>query len=139
MSTPNPMNPVPPQPCSVVTGILFSRKPCPETTAFTCIRCAKPVCLKHGVAQADKRLMCPSCDAYTRRDDDYDSHRSGYHRDSSPSTTVPAAPGAATGAAAGNALGQEDRAGLDADKGWHGEAPPDEGGGSDDSGGFDAS
>lgn len=134
------------QPCSVVSGILFSRKPCPETTAFTCVRCAKPVCIKHGVVQTDKRLLCPSCDAYTSRDHDSDDRWRTRHRNTDRDRTetdrtvpVAAGTGAGAGTQAGSELfGEEDRAGLSPDEGWHGaEAPGDAD--AADAAGFDAS
>jgi hypothetical protein len=118
--------------CSVFTGILFSRKPCPEPAATTCGRCQKPVCKLHVRPQASGPFLCPTCDAYLHDDDwQYSRRDNGWHyRDRGTSTSrsrsaddaPAAAAGTAAGVAAGSALGDEDKAGLATNESgaWHG-------------------
>jgi hypothetical protein len=114
--------------CGVFTGILFSRKLCPQPAATTCGRCATPICKLHVRPQRSGPFLCPSCDAYQNDDDwRYSSRDNGWHYRSRSSTDDRAA-GAATGAAAGaaaanaNELSDEDKAGLstNAAGAWHG-------------------
>ena len=137
--------------CGVFTGILFSRKLCPEPAATTCGRCKTPICKLHVRPQRTGPFLCPSCDAY-QNDNDWrysDRDRGWHYRDRS--RTDDRVPAAATGAAAGaavadaNDLSDEDKAGLstNAAGAWHGPddtSPEDSGADDADSDGdFDAS
>ncbi len=106
--------------CGVYTGILFSRKLCPQPAATTCGRCATPLCKQHVRPQRSGPFLCPSCDAYQNDDDwRYSSRdRSWRYRDRT-DERVPAA--AAAGAVASD-LADEDKAGLatNAAGAWHG-------------------
>lgn len=130
--------------CGISTGILFSRKPCPEPAATTCGRCATPICKQHVRPQRSGPFLCPSCDAY-QNDDDWSFSRrdnSWHYRDTTRTERV--VPAAAAGAAAAD-LTDEDKAGLstNAAGAWHGpdgaEDAADAASDSDDDGGFDAS
>jgi hypothetical protein len=129
--------------CGVFTGILFSRKLCPQPGVTTCGRCKTPLCKQHVRPQPTGPFLCPSCDAYANDDDwRYSSRdRSWRYRDRA-DERVPAA--AAAGAAASD-LADEDKAGLSTNKAgaWHGpdDAPPDadDADSSTDDGDFDAS
>jgi len=138
--------------CGVFTGILFSRKLCPEPAATTCGRCKTPICKLHVRPQRTGSFLCPSCDAY-QNDNDWrysDRDRGWHYRDRS-RTDDRVVPAAATGAAAGaaaadaNDLSDEDKAGLstNAAGAWHGPddtSPEDSGADDTDSDGdFDAS
>ena len=138
--------------CGVFTGILFSRKLCPEPAATTCGRCKTPICKLHVRPQRTGPFLCPSCDAY-QNDNDWrysDRDRGWHYRDRS-RTDDRVVPAAATGAAAGaaaadaNDLSDEDKAGLstNAAGAWHGPddtSPEDSGADDTDSDGdFDAS
>lgn len=142
--------------CGVFTGILFSRKLCPQPAATTCGRCATPLCKAHVRPQHTGPFLCPSCDAYANDHDDhwrYSSRDNSWrHRDRSHADerAAGAATGAAAGAAVANAdeLSDEDRAGLstNAAGAWHGpdDSSPDADGGDNadsgsDDGDFDAS
>jgi len=134
--------------CGVFTGILFSRKLCPQPAVTTCGRCATPLCKQHVRPQLLKRFLCPSCDAYENDADwTYSNRDNGWHyRDGSRAHER----AAAAGALGAGDLGDEDKPGLstNAAGAWHGpddtspEDAADSGGGADDSdsdGDFDAS
>ena len=131
--------------CGVFTGILFSRKLCPEPAATTCGRCATPICKLHVRPQRAGPFLCPSCDAYLRDDDwRYSSRDNGWHyRDRN--RTSDAVPGAVAGGAAAGDLADEDKAGLSTNAAGAWSGPDDtspEGAGADDAdseGDFDAS
>ena len=114
--------------CGVFTGILFSRKLCPEPAATTCGRCATPICKQHVRPQSRGPFLCPSCDAYQNDDDwRYSSRDNGWHyrdRNRTDDRVPAAATGAAAGAAAANAndLSDDDKPGLSANAAgaWHG-------------------
>ena len=131
--------------CGVFTGILFSRKLCPEPAATTCGRCATPICKLHVRPQRAGPFLCPSCDAYLRDDDwRYSSRDNGWHyRDRN--RTSDAVPGAVAGGAAAGDLADEDKAGLSTNAAGAWSGPDDTspvGAGADDAdseGDFDAS
>lgn len=139
--------------CGVFTGILFSRKRCPQPGVLNCGRCKTPLCKQHVRPQAQGRFLCPSCDAYENDDSwAYSNNDNRWHYRSSSRSGAddlpPAAAGAAAGAAARTAqagdLSDEDKAGLstNAAGAWHGPddtSPDAEDGDMDDDGGFDAS
>jgi hypothetical protein len=139
--------------CGVFTGILFSRKLCPQPAATTCGRCATALCKQHVRPQRSGPFLCPSCDAYTNDDDDhwrYSNRDNGWHyrdRSIAQDRVAGAATGAAAGAAAANAneLSDEDKAGLstNAAGAWHGpddtSADSDDADSGTDDGDFDAS
>ena len=136
--------------CGVFTGILFSRKLCPEPAATTCGRCQTPICKKHVRPQASGPFLCPSCDAYAHDDDwRYSSRDNSWrYRDRDRSRTDERVPAAAAGGAAAGDLTDEDKAGLstNAAGAWHGpdDTSPDADAGDDagsdsDDGDFDAS
>ena len=137
-----PVPPPPPMPCAHVKGILFGRKACGVMTTLRCRRCHSAICNEHAFFDDEDppQPWCPACDAQVRRRDDDTGIAT---RDSTWSTgerATPVAAGAATGAAAGSALADDDRAGLASSGAWHGEAPPADGDGTaggDE--GFDAS
>ena len=131
--------------CGVFTGILFSRKACPQPGVTTCGRCKTPICKQHVRPQASGPFLCPSCDAYQHDDDwRYSSRDNGWHYRSR-SRSPEDAPAAATGAAVGSELGAEDKPGLatNAAGAWHGpdDSSPDadETDSATDDGDFDAS
>lgn len=136
--------------CGVFTGILFSRKLCPQPAATTCGRCATSICKQHVRPQRNGPFLCPSCDAYQNDDDwRYSSRDNGWHyRDRS--RTDERVPAAAAAGAAASDLADEDKAGLSSNAAgaWHGpdnsadDMSPDADGASDsdtDDGDFDAS
>ena len=133
--------------CGVLTGILFSRKACPQPAATTCGRCATPLCKLHVRPQRTGPFLCPSCDAYQNDDDwRYSSRDNGWHyRDRN--RTDDRVPAAVAGAAVAGDLADEDKAGLstNAAGAWSGPddtSPDADGGGPDDTdsdGDFDAS
>ncbi len=133
--------------CGVLTGILFSRKACPQPAATTCGRCATPLCKLHVRPQRTGPFLCPSCDAYQNDDDwRYSSRDNGWHyRDRT--RIDDRVPAAVAGAAAAGDLADEDKAGLstNAAGAWSGPddtSPDADGGGPDDTdsdGDFDAS
>ena len=137
--------------CGVFTGILFSRKLCPQPAATTCGRCATPLCKQHVRPQHSGPFLCPSCDAYQNDDDwRYSNRDNGWHyrdRSRTQDQAAGAATGAVVGASAANAndLSDEDKAGLstNAAGAWHGpdDTPPDAeaADGADSDGDFDAS
>lgn len=102
--------------CGVFTGILFSRKLCPQPGVTTCGRCKTPLCKQHVRPQANGPFLCPSCDAYANDDDwRYSSRDNSWRyrdRDSARSRTADDAPAAAAGAAVAGDLSDEDKAGL---------------------------
>ena len=59
--------------CGVMTGILFSRKPCANPAALRCGRCRQPLCKQHLVPQVQGPFLCPNCDAY-EQDEDWRYH-----------------------------------------------------------------
>ena len=132
--------------CGMFTGILFSRKPCPEPAATTCGRCQTPICKKHVRPQRAGPFLCPTCDAYQNDNDwRYSSRDNSWRyrdRDSVRVRTAENAPAAAGAAAAGD-LADEDKAGLstNAAGAWSGpdDTSPDADGDTGDDGDFDAS
>ena len=139
--------------CGVFTGILFSRKLCPQPAAITCGRCRTPICKLHVRPQMAGRFLCPSCDAYENDDDwRYSSRDNGWHYrhttrtsradDQAAATATGAAAGAAARPAAADDLSDEDKAALstNAAGAWQGpdDSAPDAADESDD-GDFDAS
>jgi len=157
----NPASRPAPLGCSMYTGILFSRKKCPNPAVTTCARCELPICKAHLRAPLfGQRFLCSSCDNY-ENDTDWRYHngrwRYRYDDDDSRRGTVAgaaggAAAGTATGTAAGKAQAQpgdltdEDRRALstNADGAWQGDDPADaaddtDDGGDMDDGDFDAS
>ncbi len=141
--------------CGVFTGILFSRKLCPEPAATTCGRCKTPICKLHVRPQRTGPFLCPSCDAYQNDDDwRYSDRDNGWHYrsrsrgdDNAPAVATGAAAGAAAGSVNANDLSDEDKAGLstNAAGAWHGpddtspDPDGDDAGGDTDDGDFDAS
>ena len=131
--------------CGVFTGILFSRKLCPQPAATTCGRCATPICKLHVRPQRTGPFLCPSCDAYQNDDDwRYSSRDNGWHyRDRN--RTSDAVPGVVAGGAAAGDLADEDKAGLSTNAAGAWSGPDDtspSGAGADDAdsdGDFDAS
>jgi hypothetical protein len=133
--------------CGVFTGILFSRKLCPQLGVTTCGRCKTPLCKLHVRPQRTGPFLCPSCDAY-QNDDSWrysDRDNSWHYRDRTRADER--VPAAAAGAAAAGDLAEEDKAGLstNAAGAWNGpdDTSPDAGGASaddtDSDGDFDAS
>jgi hypothetical protein len=108
--------------CGVFTGILFSRKLCPQPAVTKCGRCATPLCKQHVRPQVRGRFLCPSCDAYENDDDWRYSNRDNdwHYRDRS--RPADGAPAAAAGAVVAGDLADEDKAGLstNAAGAWHG-------------------
>jgi hypothetical protein len=121
--------------CGVFTGILFSRKLCPQPGVTTCGRCKTPLCKQHVRPQSNGPFLCPSCDAYANDDDwRYSSRDNSWRyrdRDSVRTRT-----------AAGD-LADEDKAGLstNAAGAWSGpdDTSPDAADDGTDDGDFDAS
>ena len=128
--------------CGVFTGILFSRKLCPQPAATTCGRCATPICKLHVRPQRTGPFLCPSCDAYQNDDDwRYSSRDNGWHyRDRS--RTDDRVPAAVAGGAAAGDLADEDKAGLSTNAAGAWSGPDDTSPDADDTdsdGDFDAS
>jgi len=134
--------------CGVYTGILFSRKLCPQPGATTCGRCKMPLCKQHVRPQASGPFLCPSCDAYANDDDWRYSSRDNSWRYRDRDHTDARVPAAAAAGAAASDLADEDKAGLstNAAGAWHGpddtspaSASGDDAGSDTDDGDFDAS